>query len=210
MTTPAPRKLTKGERTQQRILQAALELFSEQGFATTSVRDIAARAGITHVGLIHHFPSKDDMLVRILEYREEQDRANAARFAELGIDRIFAWMVDIISTNIEHPDRIRLYVKLSAEATEESHPANAYFTRRYSLLLETVAAGFADHFAVTPPAFDITPEEAARSVIALMDGLQLQWLLFPGDVDMLAVLHTQLAPLGVTLPERSRPDPETP
>lgn len=194
-------KLTKGERTRQRILQAALELFSEQGFSTTSVRDIAAKAGITHVGLMHHFPTKDDMLVRILEFREKQDQATAERFADYGADRIFAWMVDILTTNMAHPDRVRLFVKLSAEATENDHPASDYFARRYRLLLDTVAAGFANHFAVKPPAFDITPEQAAHSVIALMDGLQLQWLLLD-DVDMLAVMYAQLAPLGIELPDR--------
>ncbi|MGB4136607.1 MAG: helix-turn-helix domain-containing protein, partial [Microbacterium sp.] len=92
MTTPVPRKLSKGERTKTRILEAALEVFSEQGFSQTSVRDIATRADITHVGLMHHFPSKDDMLVRILEFREKQDEEDAARFADLGIDRLFAWI----------------------------------------------------------------------------------------------------------------------
>lgn len=205
-TSPAPAQ-TKGERTKQRILQAALELFSEQGFSPTSVRDIAARAEITHVGLMHHFPSKDDMLVRILEFRERQDEENAQRFADLGIDRLFAWIVDVVETNVAHPDRIRLFVTLSAEASSEDHPARAYFTRRYTRVLNSLETGFADHFAVTPPRFEITPREAAESIVALMDGLQIQWLLFDGAIDMAARVRTHLASLGIIVPP-SDPTPE--
>jgi len=201
MTDVAPaRKATKGERTKERILRAALELFSEQGFASTSVRDIAARAEITHVGLMHHFPSKDDMLVRILEYREQQDEENAKSFSDFGIDKLFAWVVDVVQTNVAHPDRVRLYVKLSAEATDDEHPARAYFTRRYTRVLDALERAFADHFEVTPPSVDVTPRAAAESIIALMDGLQIQWLLFDGAIDMPARVRGHLASLGIHVP----------
>ncbi len=204
MTDVAPaRKATKGERTKQRILQAALEMFSEQGFTTTSVRDIAARAEITHVGLMHHFPSKDDMLVQILEYREQQDEENAKKFSGFGIDRLFAWVVDVVETNVAHPDRVRLYVKLSAEATDDEHPARAYFTRRYSRILSALEGSFAEHFEVTPPSFEITPRAAAESLIALMDGLQIQWLLFGDALDMPALVRTHLLALGIRVPDSS-------
>ncbi|MGV2982120.1 TetR/AcrR family transcriptional regulator [Microbacterium sp. AGC85] len=204
MTDAEPaRKATKGERTKQRILQAALELFSEQGFTTTSVRDIAARAEITHVGLMHHFPSKDDMLVQILEYREQHDEENAKKFSDFGIDRLFAWVVDVVETNVAHPDRVRLYVKLSAEATDDEHPARAYFTRRYSRILDALESSFAEHFDVTPPSFDIAPREAAESLIALMDGLQIQWLLFGDSLDMPARVRTHLLGLGIRVPDAS-------
>jgi AcrR family transcriptional regulator len=194
------RKITKGERTQERILTAALELFSEQGFASTSVRDIAARAEITHVGLMHHFPSKDDMLVRILEYREQQDADNAKRFSDYGIDRLFAWVLDVVRANVENPERIRLFVKLSAEATDAAHPARSYFVRRYTRVIDALEGAFADHFDAEPPSFEITPRDAAIGIVALMDGLQIQWLLFDGDVDMPAQVRTHLSALGIHVP----------
>lgn len=197
--TETPRKLKKGERTQERILQAALELFSEHGFSNTSVRDIAAHADITHAGLIHHFPSKDDMLVRILEYREEQDARNAARFTDYGLDRLFAWLIDVVQTNATHPDRVRLFVLLSAEATNEQHPARSYFVRRYARVLAAIEQAFTEHFAVSPPRFEITPREAAESIVALMDGLQIQWLIFDGALDMPALVRTHLASLGIVV-----------
>src|SRR5689334_21565085 len=49
------------EATRQRILGAALELFSERGFDGASTRDIATAAGVTQPLLHYHFSSKDDL-----------------------------------------------------------------------------------------------------------------------------------------------------
>jgi AcrR family transcriptional regulator len=59
-----------GDRTRERILNAALEIFARQGMAGTSVRDIARRARIRVSTLYHHFASKDAL------YREVQDRVH--------------------------------------------------------------------------------------------------------------------------------------
>lgn len=198
-STVKARKPTKGERTKERILRSALDLFSEQGFAATSVRDIAARAEITHVGLMHHFRSKDDMLVRILEYRETQDKEAAVRFADYGLDHLFAWIIEIVRTNAAEPERVRLFVKLSAEATDEQHPARAYFVRRYANVLDAIERAFAEHFAASAPSIAISPRDAARSIVALMDGLQLQLLLGIEDLDMTALVRAHLTALGVTI-----------
>lgn len=198
--TKKPRVGTKGERTKERILRAALELFSEQGFIATSVRDIAARAEMTHAGLLHHFANKDDLLVQILEYREKQDEESALRFADYGIDRLFAWTMEIIDTNVRHEDRIALYVRLSAEAADPEHPARAYFTRRYERLVAALEDAFAEHFAVSPPSYSISPREAAQSLVGLLDGLQVQWLILPGSVDMPRIARTHLSSLGISVP----------
>nr|WP_296766020.1 TetR/AcrR family transcriptional regulator [Rhodococcus sp. (in: high G+C Gram-positive bacteria)] len=48
-------------------LVAALEAFVEQGYHGTSVRDIAGRAGLSVPGLYHHYPSKQAMLVGLMD-----------------------------------------------------------------------------------------------------------------------------------------------
>lgn len=50
---------TKGERTRQSILDSAYTLFIEQGYAATSMRQVAERAGLALGGIYNHFASKD-------------------------------------------------------------------------------------------------------------------------------------------------------
>jgi AcrR family transcriptional regulator len=51
------------ERTREALLQAALELFSEQGYDATTTAAIARRAGVSEMTLFRHFATKDALLV---------------------------------------------------------------------------------------------------------------------------------------------------
>lgn len=53
--------------TKEMILEAALELFSQKGFASSSVRDIAARIGIKDSSLYFHFKNKQAILDSLLD-----------------------------------------------------------------------------------------------------------------------------------------------
>jgi AcrR family transcriptional regulator len=57
----------KGERTAQRILDAAERLFAEKGYAGTTLRDVAERAGLRIPSLYNHFASKDSLYAAVLE-----------------------------------------------------------------------------------------------------------------------------------------------
>ena len=63
------RKLRRGPLTRKQILDAALLLFSERGFARTSVRDIARAAGITDAAIYYHFASKRELFEALIEGR---------------------------------------------------------------------------------------------------------------------------------------------
>jgi AcrR family transcriptional regulator len=51
--------------TRQRILDVALDLFTEQGYDGTSLREIAERLGVTKAALYYHFESKEDILLAL-------------------------------------------------------------------------------------------------------------------------------------------------
>lgn len=59
-------RLGRDER-RQRILAAAADLFHGQGYATTSIDAIGARAGITGPAVYRHFPSKQELLLELLD-----------------------------------------------------------------------------------------------------------------------------------------------
>jgi len=63
-------KLTQGEkseRSQVAILQAALRLFSKQGYRGTSIREIAEEAGLSTGNVYHHFPDKEALFRTLLD-----------------------------------------------------------------------------------------------------------------------------------------------
>jgi AcrR family transcriptional regulator len=64
-----PRKLRHGPVTREQILDSSLRLFSEKGFARTSVRDIAQAAGITDAAIYYHFASKRDLFDALIDER---------------------------------------------------------------------------------------------------------------------------------------------
>jgi AcrR family transcriptional regulator len=55
--------MTKAERTRALLLRAALELFEERGYDSTTAAAIAERAGVTEMTFFRYFPSKDSVLV---------------------------------------------------------------------------------------------------------------------------------------------------
>jgi AcrR family transcriptional regulator len=63
----AVEKKTKGERTAERILDAAEVLFAERGFEGASLREITARAGIREPGLYNHFDGKQALYAAVLD-----------------------------------------------------------------------------------------------------------------------------------------------
>lgn len=57
--------LTKGEKSSQIILRAAFDLFVEQGYHGTSMRQIAQRADVALGGIYNHFPGKEDIFTEV-------------------------------------------------------------------------------------------------------------------------------------------------
>src|SRR4051794_13431713 len=64
----------KGRAKRQDILDQATALFGEAGYRGTSLREIAARCGLSHPGLLHHFPTKESLLLAVLEHRDAEDQ----------------------------------------------------------------------------------------------------------------------------------------
>ncbi|MET7964186.1 helix-turn-helix domain-containing protein [Micromonospora zamorensis] len=58
--------------TRERIKVVALELFTEQGYEKTSLREIAERLNVTKAALYYHFKSKDDIVASFVEERLER------------------------------------------------------------------------------------------------------------------------------------------
>jgi AcrR family transcriptional regulator len=80
--------------TRDRIVETARQLFADKGYLATGVAEIRAAAGVHSGSLYHAFPSKQDLLIAVLEnYRDQMDSRLISRaWAGVGdpIERIFA------------------------------------------------------------------------------------------------------------------------
>lgn len=187
VTTAAsgPVKLTKGQRTRQRIFDAAFRLFGERGYQAVSLRDIAAEVGITHVTVLHYFSSKEELLAELMMHRDEVERVAAATFLESDHDAhaeygglhapALRWMLYRLQENARETGAVPLFLKISTEASDPSHPAHQHFVARYRVLVDLLARGFEEEFSYLPDgAARIEPRVAAEHLIAIADGLQIQ------------------------------------
>ncbi len=191
MTVTDQRGYAKGRAKRREILNQAMTLFGEVGYRGASLREIAARCGISHPGLLHHFPTKQALLLAVLEHRDEVDGERLFSPSTTGIDTLRRF-VDLVRLNATRRAIVELFVMLSAEATSPEHPAHAFFTARYQALLATTEDAYLQIRTDRMLRPDIDPGAAAHQLVALMDGLQIQWLLDDSGVDMPAVLHTHI------------------
>jgi AcrR family transcriptional regulator len=182
---PRAGKSLKAQQRRQEILQIAMDTFAARGYNNASLQEIADRAGVTQAGVLHYFRSKAQLLTSVLDLRDATD------IEQLGPDRphglaFLRHLVDTARRNTEREGIVRLYAVLSAESVTEGHPAQDYFRDRYAGLRTMVTEALAEACELGETRPDLNVEEAATAIIAVMDGLQVQWLLAPDSVDMTA------------------------
>ncbi|APT84337.1 TetR/AcrR family transcriptional regulator [Corynebacterium aquilae] len=78
----SPRR--KGSTAREEILDASAELFTTQGYATTSTHQIADAVGIRQASLYYHFPSKSDIFISLLKSTTEPSMQIAETLSEAG------------------------------------------------------------------------------------------------------------------------------
>ncbi|KLN36407.1 TetR/AcrR family transcriptional regulator [Cellulosimicrobium cellulans] len=195
------RRIVRGEQRRREILRTAVEVFGEQGFRGSSLREIAARVGISEAGLLHHFGSKAGLLTATLEERDRRDLVRRTEDEAAGAD-LLTTIRDQVRRNAETPGLVSLHVVVAAEATDAAHPAHDVVRDRYRALRHQDDTRFQDAVARGELRPEVDPQAIGQLFSAVMDGLQLQWLLDPDNVDMVALFDQFLALLR---PEGSAP-----
>jgi len=177
-----PRAATAARR--EEILQAAMETFGSRGYYNGSLGEVAERVGMTHAGVLHHFGSKDRLLLEVLEYRDRTDVEHLEGHQPPGGLGLFHHLVRTARLNAQRPGIVQTYAVLSAEAVTEDHPGQDWFRERYSGLRRLVGVALTEVCAADDPPDAADLDAAAASVLAVMDGLQIQWLLDRDAVDL--------------------------
>ncbi|MFJ6011375.1 TetR/AcrR family transcriptional regulator [Streptomyces sp. NPDC092952] len=205
--------MVRGRSTERRaeIVRAALEVIAERGYRGASLSAVAERVGLSQQGLLHYFPTKDALLLAVLAERDQWDTGASPRSDGV-------WPVELLASLVEYnamrPGIVQTFSALLGESVTEGHPAREFFTRRYTQVRASMAAILRAEYGERLPG-GLTPERAAPLLVAVLDGLQYQWLLDPESVDMpaafedfLTLLRTPGAPADPSGANASTPPPE--
>lgn len=188
-------RILRGKKRREDVLVKAVEVFGEHGFHAASLRTLAEKVGLSEAGLIHHFGSKAGLLQAVLEERDRQDAVQRQHEEENGVG--FAdTMRAQVQRNSHSPGLVGLHVQVSAEATNPEHPAHEAITSRYDKVASQDLEKFAVQISSGVVPKNIDPANLGRITTAVMDGLQLQWLLDP-SVNMVAAFEDYLRLIGL-------------
>ncbi|RAY17298.1 TetR/AcrR family transcriptional regulator [Actinomadura craniellae] len=149
-------------------------MFAERGYRGTSLNAIAERVGLTRQGVLHYFRSKEQLLTTILQLRAELNRQN------LGADRLESdWpelLAEVVAYDRKNPGLAVVHSVLAAESVTEGHPAQQYFRDYYQSVREDIFRVLTERYGDRLPS-GLAPQTVAAALLAMLDGLQQQWLL---------------------------------
>lgn len=151
--------------THERILEVAARLFSERGFAGTSIRDIADALGVTKAALYYHFPSKDAILGELVaqplaavravlaEPHRLTDRAGREAFIRRAVDALSSCGPEIMAV-FRDP---KLLAAVDAEIEDSG-------------IIRSVATTLAMGLSGVSRVGDVAPQHMVRAIAAVAAG----------------------------------------
>jgi len=170
------------ERTRQRITDAAVRLFSAEGYRAASVDDICARAGVSKGAFYYHFKTKRELFLALLEdWLGGLDRAmEAARRSNVPDTLLqFAGVLPVMMGSAQ--DRLSIWLEFWLQASRDKGvwkrtiaPYRHYRELFSGMIEEGIAEGTLRR---------VDPEAAAQAILSMAVGLFLQSILDPKGAD---------------------------
>lgn len=174
-------RLTRKEEAEARrasILGSAIRLLSLKGYRGFTLQELAKQCGLTNGGVLHYFPSKEDVLAAVLEEMERRMTAGIADYvtAALGTagegprtrEVVLQIMRGILLQSCADAEISRLLTVMQIEALDPEHPA-------HDRIMESNRSMF-ERFAKLFESMCDEPDKVARQALAMMNGLYLLWL----------------------------------
>ncbi|MCC7531653.1 MAG: TetR/AcrR family transcriptional regulator [Candidatus Melainabacteria bacterium] len=131
--------------TRQRIVETAERLFYAEGMRAVGIDRIIAEAEVAKMSLYNHFPSKDDLILAVLQYREEKFNGMfenlISRHVSKGMDRLGAFFA-ALKDWFESPGfRGCMFINARVELADAKHPASKFSAchkERFHQMLQTI------------------------------------------------------------------------
>jgi AcrR family transcriptional regulator len=164
--------------TRRRLMEAAVACLYERGYAGTTTIEIASRAGVSRGAQLHHFPTKDELVVSALEYlfdlRARESRNLVAEIPPGSPEQRLRWLVDLNWRIFKGPTFYAWLELVVASRTDAKlrEPVRSASER----LIERVGRGFAE-ILDWPPDRGAELEELIGLAFGQLEALALERVL---------------------------------
>jgi len=186
----------RGLARQDQILDAAFEMFATDGVRATSIVAVARRAGLSEAGLLHHFRSKDALLLAVLDRADASYPDAEGWIIEGGGGleslRRFPASAQVLA---DRPMLARLRAIVSAEAVVADGAARRYVRHRNELIRRLLVALLVRAKRNDDVRPGVDPTTCATQILSFTEGIQIQWMLTPDKIDLFDAYNTYFAGL---------------
>ena len=188
------KKQIQSERTKEKIIASAIDLFSKKGFNFTSISDIAKSTGITKGAIYHHFENKDAIFYAVLESVRHLWREKVLRdlFGKSNaIDRL-ATLFNNHACIIEEHENICLvlsgFVMEMDNVNSEFIAALEEIFSDLTLFIERIVIKGQRSDEIRK---DLDPHLVALNLVGIMEGSAIPWILNRGRINYDEYSETQ-------------------
>lgn len=177
----------------QRIIDAAIEVLKENPVEDTTVRKIAAKAGLTTGAIYHHYKNKDELLFDVIKQSlqfthklsETVRNEKAPKHGKELLDEI----VSQVARRLSKVDEQKLHIQLLSDVIARKSDIKKKYQKNYTDIIENTASLF-------DKSFEIQNEEYKKAVaailVAAMDGMAIQQALgvLPENLEKMTTTFT--------------------
>lgn len=177
------------ELTRRKLLEAALEVFSQKGYDATRLEDIAKAAGMTRGAIYHHFAGKNELFYALFEEASEtglqavqQAISEGGSFLEIA-RRVLIYSLELLQKN-SHYRRVSALYLFKASSSPELADFQRQRAQDMQQQVDLVSGFFKTALEQGAVRADLDPRVASQAFLAYQSGLMLVWLLNPSLISV--------------------------
>lgn len=196
-------------RTRERLMDAAFDVFAEQGLAATSVEQIAERAGFTRGAFYSNFSTKEELLLALMARERDRWVASVSErvptlfplAAGPSIEaQIGAAVAELLAGPTDHRRAALIQGEFRLLALRDAELARA-FSAHQSALEDSLVAIVEDAVGRAGRRLRLDPRSMVRVVVALHQDAVQRTILAGADEDSMESVHLELARLLTAITE---------
>ena len=170
--------------TKQKLLEAALSVFSRQGYKSARLQDIATEADVTRGAIYHHFGNKAGLFMTLIQEAIQRSSNivpqaihEGGTFLEI-MERIMVRGFELLETDVQVRQTMRLYL-FHTEVDDELSMFDIFLKEQTVGTVQNAAQFMQMGITQGVLRQDLDVETAARAFVAFQNGVIHLWLLDP-------------------------------